>query len=140
MKKPVRILTQFDALTEPRTWFTARLAVYFGVWLLALLALQIFLQPEGATESSFTATQQRLLWLPYTPLMVVVGLAQAATWPGSFPNWAPWMVVGVLVGHALVALTRVRRSSFVVLIGVQVVLFGVAVFYFVRQAQLPTGG
>lgn len=117
-----------------------RVLVYFSVWPLAVLAIQIFLPPEGPSETDLTAIQQRLLWPLYTLLMVVVGLARAATWPGRFPDWVGWAVVTGLAFHFIVAATRSRRSSFVAVTCFQVLVLAVGVIYFVRQSFLPTGG
>ena len=117
-----------------------RVLVYFSVWLLAVLTIQIFLPPEGPSETDRTAIQQRLLWPLYTPLMVVVGLARAATWPSRFPDWLPWAVVTGLAFHFIVAATRSRRSSFVAVTCFQVLVLAVGVIYFVRQSFLPKGG
>lgn len=143
MDKAVRIFSQFGVIPEPsfaRVRLTIRLAVYFSVWVLVAVAFQVFLQPEGPTESSFSPLQQRLIWPLYTPLMAVIGLAQAATWPKHWPDWAPWVVVIGLAIHGVVTLTRSRRSTFLIFTGVQVLVLTVAVVYFVRQSYLPTGG
>ncbi len=108
--------------------------------LLAGLALQIFLQPVGLTESDLTPFQQHLVWIPYTPLMLVFGLAQAASWPNNVPHWAPWVALAVFALHAIFGLTRTRRFSFAIAAGIQVLLLAVAVIYFVRQSLLPSGG
>jgi len=117
-----------------------RVLVYFSVWLLAVLTIQIFLPPEGPSETDRPAIQQRFLWPLYTPLMVVVGLAQAATWPGRFPDWVGWTILSGLAVHFIVAATRSRRSSFVAVTCFQVLVLAVGVISFVRQSYLPTGG
>ena len=130
----------FAATPEPGVRLRTRFLVYFSVWLLAVLAIQIFLPPEGPSETDRTAIHQRLLWPFYTPLMVVVGLARAATWPSRFPDWLPWAIVTGLAVHFIVAATRSRRSSFVAVTCFQVLVLAVGVIYFVRQSFLPTGG
>jgi hypothetical protein len=121
-----------------RICFRIRLLIYLGVWLLAALAIQLMLRPEGLIESDLTPLQQRFLWPLYIPVMVALGLAQAFTWP-DFPGAGVSLIAGgALAVHAAVALTRVRRGSFLVLTCVQGV-FLVAVVYFVRQSELPSG-
>jgi hypothetical protein len=117
-----------------------RFLVYSAVWLLVTLAFQIFLQPEGPAESDFSPLQQRLLWPIYTPLMVVVGLIQAATGSTLFPDWVPWTIVAGFAVHFLITLTRTRRFTFAAFICIQVLFMTVAVIYFVRQSYTPTGG
>jgi len=140
MTEAATSLSHFDAAPEQRVRLGTRFLVYFSVWLFAALAFQIFLRPEGPTESDLSPIQQRLLWPLYAPLMVVVGLVHAVTGSSRFPDWAPWAVVAGFVVHFIIALTRVRRSSFVAFISIQVLFLAIAVIYFVRQSYLPTGG
>ncbi len=131
---------QVDAGPEHSVSFSRRLLIYFAVWLLAALAFQFFLQPIGLTETALTPIQQRIRWPIYTPLMIVAGLAHAVTW-SDFPQaWVGFAVAALLVLHAILALTRARRSSFVVLISTQALLLTFAVIYFVRLSELPSGG
>ena len=109
-------------------------------WILAAVAFQIFLQPLGLTETSLTPLQQRMQWPLLTPIMVIVGLAQASTWPA-----APHAFVGIsvavgIVFHAIAALTISRLKSFIVLMFVQMGFLTVAVICFVRWSQTPSGG
>ena len=131
---------QTDAGPEQRVSFSRRLLIYFAVWLLAALAFQFFLHPMGLTETALTPIQQRISWPVYTPLMIVVGLAHAVTWPDFPQAWVGFAAAAFLVFHAILALTRARRSSFVALTSAQALLLTVAVIYFVRQSQLPSGG
>jgi hypothetical protein len=131
---------QTDAGPDRRVSFSRRLRIYFAVWLLTALAFQVFLQPEGLTVTDLTPIQQRIRWPFYTPVMAVVGLAQAFTWPAFPQASAGFAAAGGLVLHAMFALTRARRSSFIALTSAQALLLTVAVIYFVRQSQLPRGG
>jgi hypothetical protein len=140
MNEAATSVSPFDVPPEHRVRLSTRVLVYFSTWILVALAFQILLRPEGPTETDFSPLQQRLLWPLYAPLMVVVGLVQAATGSARFPNWAPWLVVAGFAVHFIIALTRVRRSSFVALIAIQVPFLVIAVIYFVRQSYLPTGG
>lgn len=120
--------------------FRIRIFSYFAGWVLVALAFQVFLQPLGLTETALTPIQQRMLWPLWAPVMVIVGLAQAATWPAS-----PQAVVGIsvavgMVFHAFAALTISHFKAFIVLMLAQMGFLTIAVIYFVRWSQLPSGG
>ena len=117
-----------------------RLFWYIAVWVLAALAFQLFLRPEGLTETNLPEVQQRLSWPFYTPFMVTIGLAEVFTWPQTFNTVALLGSAVCLLVHAVITFTRVYARSFLVMICIQVVLLGIAVFYFVRFSQLPSGG
>lgn len=108
-------LPQIDAHPQRRVRFRSRLLIYFALWLLAALAFQIFLQPQGLTETHLTPIQQRISWPLYTPFMSVVGLAQAVTWP-DFPKALAVFVAAVCFAlHAILALACARRSWYIAL-------------------------
>ena len=140
MNEAVMSQSQFDAAPEHRVRFSRRLLIYAAVWLLAVLAFELFLQPEGLTETDLSPIQQRIRLPLYSPLMAVVGLAQSVTWP-TFPSSSALDVsAACFVVHAIAALTRSRRGSVIALTCAQTLLLTVAVIYYVRQSQLPTGG
>ena len=140
MNEAQKILTRFSAVPENRVRFSTRLLIYVAMWLFAALVFQAFLQPAGLSETELTPIQQRLLWPLYTPVMAVVGLAQAGTWP-VFPSALAILAGGACFAvHGIIALSRKQWSSIVALAGVHALLLAIAVIYFVRQAQLPTGG
>lgn len=133
-------LLQTDAGAERRVSFSRRLLIYGAVWLLAALAFQVFLQPEGLTETSLAPMQQRIRWPLYTPLMAMVGLSYAVSWPDS-PREDVGLAAGAgLVLHGILALACARRSRFIAFTLAQTLLLTVAVIYFIRQTQLPGDG
>jgi cbb3-type cytochrome oxidase subunit 1 len=133
-------LSPFDSDSEDYVWFGRRLLIYLSVWFLAVLVCEVFLRPEGFSETSLTPFQQRIRWPLYAPLMAVVGLAQSVTWP-TFPGALAITVAAVcLILQAIVSLTRSRSRSLVALTCVQALLLTVAVVYLVRLSKLPTGG
>jgi len=139
MNEAVMSHPQLDTVSEHRVRFSRRLLTYFAVWFLAVLAFGVFLQPEGLTETDLTPFQQRIRLPLYTPLMAVAGLAQSVTWP-TFPSSSALdAAAACFVLHAIVALTRSRRSSLIAFTCAQALLLTVAVVYYVRQSQLPTG-
>ena len=139
MNEAAMSFPQTDALPQ-RVRFRSRLLIYFTGWLLAALAIQIFLEPEGLTVTHLTPIEQRISWPFYTPFMAVVGLAQAVTWP-DFPQATAGLAAATcFVLHAIIALACGRRSSFIALTAAQALLLTIAVIYFVRQSQLPSGG
>lgn len=123
-------------LTVP---FRRRLVIYLAIWFVTALAFEIFLQPEGLTETDLTPFQQRIRMPIYVPLMTVVGLAQSVTWP-TFPGTSALDVAAACLAlHAVVALSLAHRGSFLALATVQALLLTVAIVYFVRQSHLPSG-
>ena len=119
--------------------FRMRFLIYLAVWLLAAVAFEIFLRPEGLTETHLTPLQQRLLWPLYTPLLVFFGLAQAVSTPRDIPQSFFWVVVALLVAHAALTLSRNRPIVFAALIGVQALTLAVAVTCFIHFSRLPHG-
>lgn len=140
MNQAASNLSSFEDSRPHHVSARTRLFVYLSLWMLAAVALQTSLQPEGATETNFSPLQQHLYWLLYTPLMAFAGLAQAATWPHPFPGWTAWAVVAGFALHFIIAMANLRRSLFLVVTGVQALSLAVGVIYFVRQSWLPTGG
>jgi uncharacterized membrane protein len=128
------------SVSAQRVSLRKRLLIYLAVWALSGLAFQVFLQPMGLTETHLTPTEQRVRWPIYTPLMALVGLAQSFTWPASPGTSAGFAAFACFAVHAVVALTRTRWSSVAGLFCIQTLLLAVAVIYFVRHSQLPTGG
>jgi hypothetical protein len=121
------------------TSFKRRLVTYLAIWLVAALAFEILLQPEGLTETDLTPFQQRIRMPVYVPLMAVIGLAQSVTWP-TFPDSSALDVAAAcLVLHAVVALSLARRGSFLALATIQTLLLTIAVIYFIHHSHLPSG-
>lgn len=119
--------------------FTQRIAVYLGLWLLAVIAFEIWLTPEGMTETHLTEAQQRIQWPLYTPLMVVVGIVEPFSPSGDLTSNGGWIAVVFLV-HAVVMLTSKRLPVFAGLACVQLALLAIGVVNFIRLSQLPSGG
>ncbi len=131
--------TQKQVAPEYRIRFRVRLAIYLCVWLLAVLAFEGFLRPEGLTETHLSPLQQRLQWPLYTPLMVFFGLGQALSTPSDTPQFYFWICLILFLAHAALSLTRTHLASFSILIGVQTATIAVAVSYFIHFSRLPTG-
>ena len=119
--------------------FSKRLLMYLTVWVIGSLAFQAFLRPDGLTETDLSEAQQRLRWPLYTPIMVVFGLAQSATWPAFPGSMAMAVAVIVLLLLAVVVLACARPRAFAALLGVHSLTLAVAVVYFVRYSRLPSG-
>ena len=119
--------------------FRHRLFIHIALWLLAALAFQVFLRPLGLTETDLTPIQQRIRWPLYTPLMAVIGLAQAGTWPANPPALAGMAAAAVFVLHAILMLTRARPRSLIALAVAHALLLALAIIYYVRWPQLPSG-
>lgn len=128
------------AVPKDRIRFGRRLLVYLAVWLLAAFAFQVFLKPEGLTETDLSSLQQRISRLLHTPVMAVLGLAQSVTWPGIPGATGGFAAAACFVSQAILTLTRARRRPFIALMLVQALLLTVAVVHFVRQSRLPSGG
>jgi hypothetical protein len=128
-----------EDVRESLVRFRTRFLTYLGVWLLAALAFEVALQPEGLTETYLTPLQQRLQWPLYTPLMVFFGLSQALSTPRDVPQYLFWLFVAVFLFHALLVLRRVRLPVFAALIGLQALTLAVGVAYFVHFSRLPDG-
>ena len=119
----------------------ARVAVYLAVWLLAVLAIEVFLIPDSPTESHLTPLEQRLIWPLYTPLMVLVGLEQAVAWAGGEFEMVRFAVIAVsLAAQGIIALAISRRDWFFACTLLQVALLSVGVVYFIHLSRLPSGG
>ena len=116
-----------------------RLSGYGAVWLLAALAIQLFLKPEGLTETNLYEAQQRALWLLYTPVMASIGLADVLERVSRLADWAPLIIVICFVLHALVTLTRSRARSFAIMLLIQIVFLSLAITNFIQLSRLPAG-
>jgi hypothetical protein len=132
--------SQPGTISERRVRVGTRLLIYIAMWLLAALAFQLVLQPDGLTETDLSPIQQRVRWPLYTPIMAAVGLAQAFTWPDFPGSTAFWVAVACFAVHAAVALTRSHYIAFIALSLAQAFLFVIAVIFFFRHTQLPTAG
>jgi hypothetical protein len=117
-----------------------RVIAFFALWILAAVAFEIFLAPEGSTVTDKSELHQRLTLPLWTPLLAAFGLAQAATWPHSFPAWAVFAPGCYFCVQAVSCLVFSRRSVFASLCSLQVVMLTIAVVYFVRFSRLPSGG
>ncbi|CAN5724215.1 hypothetical protein BH11VER1_BH11VER1_21350 [soil metagenome] len=131
---------QPNSVFEQRFRFKTRLFIYLAIWLLAAMAFQFFLPPEGATVTELTPFQQRIRWPLYTPIYLLVGLAQSFAWPERISSWAGVAATLCFLFHAVLTLTLSRRFAFLIMCGLQVVLVVVSVVYFIRFSQLPSGG
>lgn len=116
-----------------------RLLGYGAVWLLAALAIQLFLRPEGLTETNLNEAQQRALWLLYTPVMATIGLADALQRVSRLADWSPLVIAICFALHALVILTQSRPRFFAIMIFVQIVLLSLAIMSFIHLSRLPAG-
>jgi hypothetical protein len=116
-----------------------RLLIYLAVWLLAALAFEALLRPQGFTETHLTPLQQRLQWLFATPLMVFFGLAQALLTPRDIPQSFFWLCVTVFLAHAIMVLRRTQLPMFATLIGLQALTLAGGVAYFIHFSRLPDG-
>ena len=130
---------QSDSAMKGRVLFSTVLLVYVAIWIFSIIALQIFLKIEGSTETHLSPTQQRISWVFQSPLMIVMGITRALTWPGE-PTVPDLFIAVGLVVHAIMMLACARRSSFIALTCVQAVLLTVGAIYFVRLSRLPSGG
>ena len=78
----------------------ARCIAFALLWSLAILAFEIFLMPEGLTETDLSAFQQRVSWPLYTPVMASLGLARAlvSPWYKSYHTLnSPFIFAGFLI-------------------------------------------
>lgn len=117
-----------------------RLLGYAAVWLLAALAVQLFLRPEGLTETSLNEAQQRALWLLYTPVMATIGLSHALERVRNLADWVPVIIVICFVLHAIVTLIQSRTRSFAIMLLIQIVVLSLAITSFIDLSRLPAGG
>jgi hypothetical protein len=131
--------TESDSVPKNRIRFRTRLLGYLAVWLLAALAFEAFLRPQGFTETHLTPLQQRLQWPLATPLMVFFGLAQALTIPRDIPQSFFWLCVTVFLAHAIMVLRCTQFPMFATLMGLQALTLAVGVAYFVHFSRLPDG-
>jgi len=116
-----------------------RLVWYGALWVLAAIAIQVFLKPEGLTETNLSEIQQRIRWPFYTPLMVAMGLAAAFARSAVYNGWAISTALSCFVIHGFITLTRTSARSFALMILIHAALLGVAVICFLRFARMPTG-
>lgn len=116
-----------------------RILWYFSTWLLAVVAIQLILKPQGVTETALSATQQRIRWFLWTPISIVVGLAQAITWPKELSAWAVVTSAICLLVIAVVALVQDRAKIFFVAMILQIIVIIVSVIYLKRLDSLPRG-
>jgi hypothetical protein len=140
MKEAATSRSDFDSSSKQIVRLVTRVCVYFFIWLLAAIAFQIFLHPQGTTETDLTLLEQRLAWAISTPLMVVIGLSQAVMWPHQFTDGLFGVVVTGMLLHILVTFTSSRRLLFIGLTCIQILFLVTAVVYFFRYSNLPTGG
>ena len=123
-----------------------RVIAYLVLWLIAAIAIQIFLKPEGLTETDLSPFQQRIRWPIYTPLMIALGLGRVITLP-LLPllHWSNemltfWIAFVGLAVIGIITLTRRSRQVFVVMLCVNAVLLAISVFFFLQIAAIPSGG
>jgi hypothetical protein len=143
MNEAAMSLPQPDAISEGPVRISTRLLIYLAVWLLAALALEVFLQPLGLTETDATPLEQRLWWPLYTPLMVFLGLAmflQVLPWPSGMAGGAALVALIYFAAQAYFALTPRRPAVVLGLSCLQALALSAGVLYWVRYSQLPTGG
>ena len=123
-----------------------RVIAYLVLWLIAAIAIQIFLKPEGLTETDLSPFQQRIRWPIYTPLMIALGLGRVITLP-LLPllHWSNemltfWIAFVGLAVIGIITLTRRSRQVFVDMLCVNAVLLAISVFFFLQIAAIPSGG
>lgn len=75
----------------------------------------------------------------YAPIMAVAGLAQAATWPASAGTSNAVAAVTAFAIHAALMLRCDGRRHLLMLTTAQALLLAIAVTYYVRWSELPTG-
>jgi hypothetical protein len=117
-----------------------RLAIYLAVWILAVLAFELFLRVEGRTENFLSPAEQRLRWPLFTPVMVIFGVMHSVSSRGEMSQAFFWLVGALFLAHAILTLRCTRPNVFAVLIGLQAVTvaFGVAHFiHFSWQLHEP---
>ncbi len=120
--------------------FRSRLLVFIGLWLLAGVAFEVFLQPEGLTETAETETHQRLMWPLVAPLMVAIGLAEDTDW-SAFPTGGAMLAsVGCLGLQALCTLLCKNWRLLLVAGFVQTLLLASGVVGLIHLSGLPSGG
>ena len=126
---------------ENNVRFSTRILIYFAVWMVAVLAFEIGLEPEGLTETTLTPLQQRLELLIYAPVMVLAGLAEAisASAPDEFAQLFFWFFAGVFLVHAIGVLFAPSRL-FVYLIGLQLLALAAGVACFINFSRASQGG
>lgn len=137
-----------EATATPRH-FSRRFAAYLAVWILAAVAFEVLLKPEGLTETDLTEFQQRLRWPLHTPLMVLLGIWQAIGWSitsfGAVRGDFAAACVGLagflwLLAVAALVLKRNRLPTFASMLVVHAVTVGIGVFFFLQLAREPSGG
>lgn len=116
-----------------------RVLWYFSTWLLAVVAIQIILKPQGVTETALSATQQRISWIFCSPVSILIGLAQAFTWPEEVAGWAVVTAAICILIIAVVALAQDRTRIFLVTMILQIIVIMVSVIYLKRLDSLPGG-
>ena len=119
--------------------FGAKLLIYLGVWLLAVLTLELFLEPEARTQSELSPLEQRLIWPLWTPLMVLFGLGHAFSLPRSIPESFSLTVFAAFIVHAVLTLRAKRPFFFAALIGLQLIVLLGAMASFIHLSRLPDG-
>lgn len=119
----------------------ARRFLYYGItWLLAVIAFQIFLRPEGPTETDVSAFEQRL-WLPfYTPVIVFIGFTRAVAGISHSGAWSIVISLVCLIGVGITTLTQSRCRPFMLMVGIHSVLLVIGVLYAIRVSRLPGDG
>jgi hypothetical protein len=115
---------------------------YIAIWLLTAVAFEVFMQPDGMTETDLTSTQQRIRWPLYTPLMALLGLARAFTWPWhplyhSPPDSAlvPAFLasIGFLLALGCLTITRRHLWSLVTMLCFHAAILSVSVIFYLRM-------
>jgi len=108
----------------------------------AVVACQIFIPLDSPVESSTPPLEQRLWMMPGTPLMIVLGLAEACVWPRELwfaPGWYPLIVLLYYVLLAILILSCRRFYPFLALCGLQVASIAVSLVFFLRLGDFPGG-
>ena len=130
-------VTRYDSAPESCVSFRTRFLAYFVVWFLAILALEVFLEPEGHAQTDLTVIQQRLRWPLQAPVAALIGLAHAFSWAGGVSGLLAFVCIATL---GIAALAYGRRASFVVLISLNALMLFIAIIYYIRWSRLPSGG
>jgi len=130
-----------DPLPETDIRFRTRFFFYLAIWLFAALVIQVFLPPEGIVATDLTPFQQRIRWLFGIPLIAMLGLARALTWPWypsdhSPPDSAslPALLVSIccLIAIGTITLTRHRWCYLIPALCLHATILLVSIPFYIR--------
>lgn len=117
-----------------------RVFSYLVPWLGAVATLFILIFPESPAETSSGLLHQALEIFATTPLLVSLGLAQFLQLPDGPDTLGLGIAVAVLVGHAGLTLSIRRALTLAVHLGIELLLLGIGVSFFLQFSRLSAGG